>query len=162
MVSLSTRQENQLYFAEGTLKRSCWARLQYLGTWYHDIAKNKQYTYFSAMNLRCFCGIRFWSELFSQWHGKWMMHRCSFHESMSYLGGAMHQCPMVDTTFPNLSWWEKTAATLQVRVDTPTKPHEAAKHRRWKDDSQGLIGLVKWFSNNTYKKDDEHHSECVE
>ena len=102
-----------------------------------------------------FCGIQFWGELFSQWssrftltpHGRSMMHRCSLIESMSYLGGAMHQCP---NCRHYLSWWEKTAATPQVRVDTPTKPHEAASPKM--DDGQGLVGLVKWFSNNTYKK----------
>lgn len=117
-----------------------------------------------------FCGIQFWGELFSQWssrftltpHGKSMMHRCSLIESMSYLGGAMHQCP---NCRHYLSWWEKTAATPQVRVDTPTKPHEAASPKM--DDGQGLVGLVKWFSNNTYKKrilddENENHSECFE
>ena len=88
-----------------------------------------------------------WSSRFTLTpHGKSMMHRCSFHESISYLGGAMHQCP---NCRHYLSWWEKTAAT-QVRVDTPTKPHEAASLKM--DDGPGLVGLVKWFSNNTYKK----------
>lgn len=55
--------------------------------------------------------------------------------------------PIVDTTFPG---GKKTAATPQVRVDTPTKPHEAASPKM--DDGQGLVGLEKWFSNKTYKK----------
>lgn len=62
-----------------------------------------------------FCGIQFWAELFSQWssrftltpHGKSMMHRCSLIESMSYLGGAMHQCP---NCRHYLSWWEKNSS----------------------------------------------------
>ena len=87
---------------------------------------------------------------------KSMMHRCTLIESMSYLGGAMHQCP---NCRHYLSWWEKTAATPQVRVDTPTKPHEAASPKM--DDGQGLVGLVKWFSNKTYKKKDTRMMKII-
>lgn len=115
-----------------------------------------------------FCGIQFWAELFSQWssrftltpHGKSMMHRCSLIESMSYLGGAMHQCP---NCRHYLSGWEKQQPLHRCEW---TLQRNLTRRLRWRlMTAKGSLDLWNDSATTPTKKgykDDENHSECFE